>query len=157
MNMSTSSGVGRVGARLSWAFVLSCGGWSALACSSDETSSNAPKFYEDVAPILNHNCVGCHRDGGIAQFSLTNYDQVRAHANDIASATAAREMPPMPVNNSGSCNTYANARWLSDDEISVLGRWAKSGTPAGDPSKAQPLPEPLFAQRPSTEISSSLS
>ncbi|HYP99457.1 MAG TPA: hypothetical protein VER96_12375 [Polyangiaceae bacterium] len=140
--MSTSSGVGRAGARLFWAIALSSGGWSALACSSDETTSNAPKYYEDVAPILNHNCVGCHRDGGIAQFSLTNYDQARAHANDIASATAARAMPPMPVNNSGSCNTYSNARWLSDDEISLLGRWAKGGTPAGDPSKAQPLPEP---------------
>lgn len=117
-----------------------------LACSSDgdtpKTDSRAPKYYEDVALLLNRNCVGCHREGGIAEFALTNYDQARAHANEIASATATRQMPPMPVDNGGSCNTYANARWLSDDEISLLGRWAKGGAIAGDPSQAPALPEP---------------
>ena len=123
---------------------LGCGAWLTLACSSESANSdaNAPRYYEDVAPLLNANCVGCHREGGISPFALTSYDQARAHANEIASATAAREMPPMPVDNSGSCNTYSNARWLSDDEISLLGRWAKNGTPAGDPSKAPPIPEP---------------
>jgi hypothetical protein len=140
--MSTSSGAGRAGKRLFSAFALACGGWLALACSSDETANNAPKYYEDVAPLLNDHCVGCHREGGIAPFALTSYDLVRAHADDIATATATRTMPPMPVDNSGSCNTYANARWLSDDEISLLGRWAKNGTVAGDASKAPPLPEP---------------
>ena len=113
-------------------------------CSSDHAASadaNAPKYYEDVAPLLNQNCVNCHRDGGIAPFALTDYDTVRAHASDIVSDTAARKMPPMPVDNSGSCNTYSNARWLSDDEIDLLGRWAKAGTPAGDSSKAPAVPD----------------
>lgn len=142
--MSTCSGAGRAGKRLFSAFALAWGGWFALACSSDGggESTSAPKYYEDVAPLLNHNCVGCHREGGIAQFALTSYDQARAHAGEIASATAARQMPPMPVDNSGSCNTYGNARWLSDDEIALLGRWAKGGTPAGDASKAPAVPEP---------------
>ena len=118
-------------------------GWALPACSSDSPAAKAeaPKYYEDIAPIIDPNCVGCHRDGGIAPFALTSYDEVRAHANEIASTTAAREMPPMPVDNSGACNTYANARWLSDAEIDLLGRWAKTGTAAGDASKAPALPD----------------
>lgn|GEM_PF-507752 len=143
MKARASSGAQKVGAgaRLFSACSLAYVGWSALACSSDKTTDSTPKYYEDVAAIINQNCAGCHREGGIAPFALTNYDQVRAHADDIATATAARAMPPMPVDNSGACNTYSNARWLSDDEIAVLGRWAKGGTVAGDASKAPPLPE----------------
>jgi len=120
-----------------------CAGWGLLACSPNNATTStepAPKYYEDVAPLINRNCVGCHRDEGIAPFALTSYDAVRAHASEIASSTAAREMPPMPVDNSGACNTYSNARWLRDDEIALLGRWAKTGTLAGDPSQAPALP-----------------
>ncbi|HKO46998.1 MAG TPA: hypothetical protein VJV79_04705 [Polyangiaceae bacterium] len=122
-------------------------GWGTIACSEGGAVKNAdpavPKYYEDVAPIINHNCVGCHRPGGIAEFALTSYDEVRDHASAIVSATAERRMPPMPVDNSGKCNTYSNARWLSDDEIRLLGRWATAGTPAGDASKAPALPGAL--------------
>ena len=135
---------GRAGGRALAALGLFCSGWGALACSTDGAESGSvhtPKYYEDVAPVINDNCVGCHREGGIAKFSLTTYDEVRAHATEIASATATREMPPMPVDNSGQCNTYANARWLSNDEIALLGRWATTGTQAGDPSQAPSLPD----------------
>jgi hypothetical protein len=127
------------------ALSLFCSGWGSFACSSDgpglRSDPTAPKYFEDVAPIIAGNCVGCHREGGIAPFPLTSYDQVRAHASEIADATAKRIMPPMPVDNSGQCNTYANARWLSDPEIALLGRWAKTGTAAGDPSKAPAVPD----------------
>ena len=114
----------------------------AAGCSSNDTAdASAPKYYEDVAPLLNRSCVNCHRAGGIAPFALTDYGAVRDHASDIVSATAARIMPPMPVDNSGSCNTYSNARWLTDDEIDLLGRWAKAGARAGDLSKAPALPD----------------
>ncbi|HEX3851082.1 MAG TPA: hypothetical protein VHW01_08955, partial [Polyangiaceae bacterium] len=133
---------GRVRRRLFGAVGLLGVGVLLSACSSDHAaSSNAPKYYEDIAPLLNDNCVNCHRDGGIAPFALTDYDTVRAHASDIVSDTAARIMPPMPVDNSGSCNTYSNARWLSQDEIDLLNRWAKVGTPAGDSSKAPAIPD----------------
>ena len=149
------------GRRLLAAFALSGASLSASACSSSETpaaDANTPKYYEDVAPLINRNCVGCHREGGIAPFALTNYDQVRAQASAIASSTAAREMPPMPVDNSGQCNTYANARWLSEDEIARLGRWAKAGTPAGDASKAPPLPDaPASLTDPDTVLDTGVS
>ena len=135
---------GRVARDALVGFGLLCVGLMTSACSSDHAASaNAPKYYEDVAPLLNRNCVGCHREGGIAPFALTDYGAVRDHASQIVTDTAARIMPPMPVDNSGSCNTYANARWLSDDEIDLLGRWSKAGTPAGDPANAPAIPDAL--------------
>src|SRR5688500_4342919 len=118
------------------------------ACSSDDDPApsppdpNAPRYYEQIAPILNESCVGCHREGGIAPFSLTDYESAYERADLIASVTASRQMPPMPVNNDGTCNTYSNARWLSQAEIDQISAWAEAGAPEGDDSNAPELPEP---------------
>lgn len=125
-----------------WKFVVACLMASPAACSG---SGNAPSthvvtFYEDVAPIVDAQCVGCHREGGIAPFPLTEYASVKAKAADIATATSAREMPPMPVNGSGTCNTFANARWLTDRELDTLAKWAAGGALEGDPTRAPMLP-----------------
>jgi len=46
----------------------------------------------------------------------------------------------MPVDNSGSCNTYSNARWLTDAEIATFAAWAAAGAPPGDLARTPPLP-----------------
>ncbi len=108
-----------------------------LGCSHErEPQERAPRYYEDVAPLLNEHCIGCHRVGGIAPFALTSFEQASAHAGAIASATRTRSMPPMPVDNSGTCNTFSNARWLSQAEIQLLSDWASSGAAPGDPANA---------------------
>ncbi len=33
---------------------------------------------QDIAPIIYENCSSCHHSGGIAPFSLMNYDEVRS-------------------------------------------------------------------------------
>ena len=99
----------------------------ALGCADE-----GPTFAKDVAPILEANCVTCHQNGGIAPFSLTNYESAKSHAVRMAEATRTREMPPMPVNNDGSCNTYSNARWLTEDEIETIAEWVDQGAPEGD-------------------------
>jgi hypothetical protein len=108
----------------------------ALGCASEEEAT----YHQDVAPILSENCVGCHRTGGIAPFSLEDYAAVQKRADSIADVTKKRLMPPMPVDNSGECNKYSNARWLSDREIETLGRWADAGAPEGDASARAPEP-----------------
>ncbi|MCY4121174.1 MAG: cytochrome c, partial [Acidobacteria bacterium] len=50
--------------------------------------------YDDVAPLLNENCVRCHRPGGLGPFSLTTYEDARARADRIAEMVTARRMPP---------------------------------------------------------------
>ena len=95
-----------------------------------------------MAPIVDAQCVGCHRSGGIAPFSLTDYASAKVQAAAIAAATAVRRMPPMPVDDSGSCNRYSNARWLTDAEIATLGAWAAQGAREGDSRNAPALPAP---------------
>ncbi len=109
------------------------------ACTRKESVPLAPKYYEDVAPILQERCVSCHVAGGIAPFPLTSYEAAAAVASSIKATTAARTMPPWGVDNSGSCHTYADARWLSDEEIDTLRGWADGGAPEGNP-EAAPTP-----------------
>ena len=55
-------------------------------------------YSRDIAPILQRSCVNCHRSGGGAPMSLTNYNEVRPWANRIRERTAIRDrrgtMPP---------------------------------------------------------------
>ena len=134
--MKTKRSVGAlVGVCLSGSFALGC-------------ADDGPTFAQDVAPILEKNCVTCHQSGGIAPFSLTSYDAAKSHAVRIAEATRTREMPPMPVNNDGSCNTYSNARWLTEDEIQTIGEWVEQDAPEGDGAVAiEPPPVTARVQR----------
>ncbi|UQA60592.1 hypothetical protein [Polyangium aurulentum] len=120
--------------------IVGCGS-SGDSGSSDGPSSSTeePTYYKDIAPLVNKECTSCHHDGGIAPFSLSDAATAAKMAGAMAAATQSRTMPPMPVNNDESCNTYKNARWLSDEEIALFERWSKAGAPLGDPKDA-PLP-----------------
>jgi hypothetical protein len=48
----------------------------------------------------------------------------------------------MPVDNSGVCNTYSNARWLSDDQIATIAAWGRRWPRQGDPRKGPLVPDP---------------
>ncbi|WP_437740009.1 hypothetical protein WME73_30985 [Sorangium sp. So ce302] len=99
---------------------------------------NEPTYYEDIAPLVNRECAGCHRVGGIGRFSLSDPTVAQQMAGAAAAATEARRMPPMPVSNDGTCNTYKNAHWLSDEEIDLFRRWSAAGAPLGDRAAAPP-------------------
>jgi hypothetical protein len=101
-----------------------------------------PTWAEDVAPILMDNCARCHREGGIAPFSIVTYEEAKSLAGAIKGSTQARTMPPENLDNSGDCNTYADARWLTDEQIATLAAWADNGAPEGDAAKAPPPPPP---------------
>lgn len=105
------------------------------------TPVQALTYRGDVAPILAKHCVSCHSPGSIAPFSLQSYAEVSAQAESIVAATGERTMPPWGADNSGACNTFKHARWLSDDEIGKLSGWVAGGKVEGDPSLEPPQPE----------------
>lgn len=94
----------------------------------------------DIAPLIYRECVGCHREDGIAPFSLEAYSDAAPIASILADEIEEGHMPPMPVDGSGACNTYKNARQLSDSEIALFKKWADTGAAEGDPSLAPDLP-----------------
>jgi len=116
--------------------------FSFLACGDKEEGASAPvripTYHEDVAPILAEHCASCHEEGGIAPFTLVDYDDARRTAEAIRISTTSRSMPPFVLDNSGECNTYVEGRWLTDAQIETLAAWARAGAPEGEPPKDGP-------------------
>lgn len=97
----------------------------------------APTFAGDVAPILYANCVGCHRPGQSAPFSLLTYDDARPRAEHIAAAVESRFMPPwLPDRDAPG---FIGERRLTDAQIAIIKSWADRGASAGDLAQ---LPSP---------------
>src|SRR4030095_11660615 len=88
--------------RLALAVVFSlaaCGNDSA----DDDDSAVGPTWYQDVAPVAAEHCMGCHREGAIAPFSMTDYAIAKEHASDMAFQTSERTMPPWDAVDADDC------------------------------------------------------
>ena len=68
-------------------------------------------FTKDVAPILNENCVICHRAGEAVPFTLTSYEEIRPWAKSIRKMVDSRLMPPWHAD--ASVGHWKNDRRLS--------------------------------------------
>jgi hypothetical protein len=115
-----------------------------LGCTEqiDRSDDDPVTFWEDVAPVVYRHCTGCHDASGIAPFELISYADVNKASALIKAVVESREMPPFLADASGSCQTFADAGWLSDEEIAVFGRWIDGGWQEGDPANAPPKPGP---------------
>jgi hypothetical protein len=96
-----------------------------------ERKTETVAYQSDVEPILRAQCTGCHREGGSGPFALDGYAQARSHAQEIATVTRARRMPPWPPVQSDDCPQLLGARGLREREIAVLEAWAANGAPEG--------------------------
>ncbi|MEE2777183.1 MAG: alkyl hydroperoxide reductase [Acidobacteriota bacterium] len=111
------------------------------AGAKDATQPAEVTFARDVLPILQENCQTCHRPGGdnftgmVAPMSLVTYDEVRPWARSIAKQVESRKMPPWFASPEYH-GVFSNERTLTDDEISSIVAWAKSGAPIGDLAEA---------------------
>ena len=101
----------------------------------------AVTFHNQIARIIQKNCVECHRDGGLGPFSLESYDDVKAHRGMIRKEVSRGQMPPWFA----APATYeTHPGWMNDrrlteaEKANLLG-WLAGDMPAGDPAEA-PLP-----------------
>jgi mono/diheme cytochrome c family protein len=106
------------------------GAWTAFAASPAATTTAAPSFAKDVAPILYKHCVECHRAGEFAPMPLVRYEDVRPWAKSIRERVVAREMPPWSAD--PRHGKFKNDPRLSEQEIDVVARWVAAGAPKGD-------------------------
>ena len=84
-------------------------------------------FAEHVMPVLQANCVGCHRSGGPgwSTLALDTAGDAAAIADDIALVTGVGYMPPwLPSKESPD---FLNDWSLTDDELGILAEWAANG------------------------------
>jgi mono/diheme cytochrome c family protein len=133
----------RIAAPLLSLALLQCAPPSNTASDASTDAGPVPTWYEDIAPFAYAQCGNCHQPGGIGPFDITNWQEVQPRAVLIAHETAARTMPPMPVDNSGSCHTFSNARYLTDEQIAMIQNWATHGAPEGNPANEPPHAPPL--------------
>ena len=120
-------------------FSVGCGGETSESADSDSHPAAPPTFNRDIAPIVFHHCVSCHRPEKLAPFSLLTYEDVKAWAPRIAEVTADRSMPPwMPEPGYGE---FVGDRRLSDDEIALIRRWVEEGAVEGHTEDLPPLPQ----------------
>lgn len=98
----------------------------------------SPTFNKDVAPILQHNCQGCHRPGEAAPMPLMSYQQARPWAKAMKEAVLLKKMPPWPAD--PAFGHFANDRSLAQKDRDTLVAWVDAGAPEGN---AKDLPKPL--------------
>ncbi len=94
-------------------------------------------YTKHIAPILNANCVSCHRPGEIAPFSLTNYEEAAGWAEMIDEVVQEQRMPPWHAD--GKFGHFRNDARLSDAAKQTIAKWVAAGAPQGDPAD---LPAP---------------
>jgi hypothetical protein len=101
----------------------------------DDTPSERTTWYQDVAPIVAEHCMGCHRDGGIAPFSLTEYQDAADVATMMLFEVEQGNMPPWDAVDGDDCTprfAWKNDPRLSAEEIEVLRAWVDDGRLAGE-------------------------
>ena len=103
-----------------------------------EPDLNAKVTYTNqIARILQKNCVECHREGEIAPFELADYDEVAGWADMIKEVVEQERMPPWFA--SAEVGHFGNNRRMSDEEKQMIYDWVAAGAPEGNPAD---LPEP---------------
>jgi hypothetical protein len=108
-----------------------------MGCTSTDDAGDvaeAPTYYQDIKPIMDAHCVGCHQEGAIGQGLLTDYANVAMRAPAIATAVTSRTMPPWLAD--ADCNDYLHDPSLADDQVAAINAWVDAGTPEGEPSTA---------------------
>lgn len=90
------------------------------------------RYYEEIKPLLDARCTACHTEGGIAPFSLTNYEDAAMWAAASSAAIHSGSMPPWPP--AAGCNDYVGVREVSAEELALIDGWVDEQTPMGDPA-----------------------
>ena len=100
-------------------------------------SASTVTFANDIAPIIYQNCTTCHRQGEVAPFALSSYQDAKKRARQIALVTGSRLMPPWKAASHGE---FQGERRLTQSQIALLQRWADTGTSEGNPTLAPSTP-----------------
>src|SRR5579871_5734557 len=107
--------------------ILAIGVLAACLASPPHQSKAAETvtFNKHIAPLIFDRCVGCHRPGEVAPFSLLTYRDASKRAEQIADVLEQGIMPPWhAVSGHGE---FSNGRKLTAEEISLVRSWATAG------------------------------
>ncbi|MCU0961999.1 MAG: redoxin domain-containing protein [Pirellulaceae bacterium] len=95
-----------------------------------ESRGSRVTYTDQVRDILQRRCVECHRQGDIAPFALSDYDEAVGWAPMIAEVVRQGRMPPWHA--APDYGEFADDRRLSSDEKQAIYQWVADGAPRGD-------------------------
>lgn len=114
----------------------------ALGCSvhlDDAKGDSAAVTYSGhIARILQDNCQSCHREGQVAPFAITNYEEARRWKTEIRAYTQSRLMPPWKA--APHFGEFSNDISLTDEEVELIARWVDQDAPLGAADELPPTP-----------------
>jgi hypothetical protein len=103
-------------------------------------------YYKEIVPLVQDNCVSCHRTGepGAELFAaFDTYENVAGMSEVMLSRMENRLMPPWHAStdpNNGLGGFKHDPR-LTDNQINLFRAWVAAGCPAGNPHDAPPAPQ----------------
>ena len=102
-------------------------------------AADGPTWNADVAPLIEAHCGGCHGEGGIAPFVLTDYASFKAASGPAIDAIAAGRMPPWQAD--PECRSYRHERIVPEDAKALIAEWAVAGFPEGEAATVVEQPQ----------------
>ncbi len=111
------------------------------ACSSSTEEDEGITYAKTIQPLVAEKCQSCHREGGIAPFSLSTYAEVRKMGEQAAYVVKERQMPPWGAFDDETCqvqHSFKDDLSLTDEQIATFAKWVELGMPQGDESKYPP-------------------
>lgn len=83
-------------------------------------------YANDVVPILEQRCVSCHRDGGVAPWSMDSHQMVSGWSEMMRETLLTMRMPPGQIDDTYLDN-FTDVHSISDSEKRTLVSWIDSG------------------------------
>ena len=105
-----------------------------------------PSYVADIAPVLASRCAECHREGGVAPFSMDSHAMVKGWSPMIREVLMTRRMPPGAID--GHIGEFINNRLVPDEDVRNIIAWAEAGAPKDgehDPLTELTWPETKWA------------
>lgn len=116
---------------------------SAVMGTEEPTGRSADElrdYARDAKPLLERYCTNCHSAGGIAPFSLTDYESARTHAAAIAGAVESGRMPPWLPSADSVPLRYSRA--MRPEDKAALLQWVSDGARPGESGAAPRIVPP---------------
>lgn len=100
-------------------------------------------YYQEIARLLQDNCMSCHREGeaGAELFSsFDDYETVASMSGVMLSRMENGLMPPWHgrTDADGETGGFKHDERLSAEQIDTFRAWVENGCPAGNPTDAPP-------------------
>ena len=94
-------------------------------------------YTDDIAPLLTNHCVRCHKDDGLAPWSMTDYQTIKGWSATIKQVLLSKRMPPWKAD--PHIGAFENNFSLADSSAYTLYRWIETGMERG--AGSDPLAE----------------